>query len=162
MITAVWCAALALAAAGMAVTQPGAVRALLWLGAALLALSGSFYALDAGFAASLTILVYVGAIVVVFVFAVMTMDSSPEALAREREALRRSWRAPAAMMGLVALPFLVGLGGRAGPVAPDAVPVQAIGRLLFGPWALVIELASALLLAGLIGARHLGRRGGRR
>ena len=39
---------------------------------------------------------------------------------------------------------------------PDFDP-QEVGRLLFGPWALVIELASLLLLAGLIGVRHIGR-----
>jgi len=42
------------------------------------------------------------------------------------------------------------------------VTVQALGALLFGPWAVVVELASSLLLAGLIGVRHLGRRSGRR
>jgi NADH-quinone oxidoreductase subunit J len=141
----------------LAVTRPNAVHALLYLLAALLALAAAFFALGASFAAVLQILIYAGAIVVVFVFVVMTVDASPAAQSRDQTGLARGWPGAAAIAALVAAPFLFGLGGVA-PGAPAPVPAQAVGLLLFGPWALTVELASFLLLAGLIGVRHLGRR----
>jgi NADH-quinone oxidoreductase subunit J len=42
--------------------------------------------------------------------------------------------------------------------APQPVPAQAVGRLLFGPWVMAAELAGFLLLCALIGVRHLARR----
>jgi NADH-quinone oxidoreductase subunit J len=133
------------------------VHALLYLLAALLALAAAFFALGASFAAVLQILIYAGAIVVVFVFVVMTVDASRATPARDRTGLARGWPGAAVIAILVAGPFLFGLGGAA-PGAPAPVSAQAVGRLLFGPWALAVELASLLLLAGLIGVRHLGRR----
>jgi NADH-quinone oxidoreductase subunit J len=141
----------------LSVTRANAVHALLYLVAALLALAAAFFALGAAFAAVLLVMIYAGAIVVLFVFVVMTLPTSPEAMLRERAALKRAWTVPAAISALVAAPFLFGLGEVAAG-APAPVLARAVGQLLFGPWALAIELASFLLLAGLIGVRHLGRR----
>jgi NADH-quinone oxidoreductase subunit J len=154
---AVWYGILALVAAVVAVSRPNPVHALLGLIAMLLALAAAFLALGAGLAAVLQILIYAGAIVVVFVFVVMTLDASPEAQARERITLAKAWPAPAAITLLVILPFLL-LPVGTGPESVIAVDARAVGLLLFGPWALVVELASILLLAGLIGVRHIGRR----
>lgn len=153
---ALWPGAIALLAALMVVTRDSIVHALMYLVAMLLALAAVFFALGAGFAGALQILIYAGAIVAVFVFVVMTVDSTPEALAREKARLRRGWRGPALLVALLLLPLFVGVGiavGNAGPV-----PVKAIGALLFGPWAIAVELASFLLLAALLTARHLARR----
>lgn len=153
---AVWCAALALLSSGFAITRPSVVHALLWLVATLLALAACFFALGAGFAGALQILIYAGAITVVFVFVVMTVDAAPATLARERRRLREAWRSPALVIGLVTLPFLFGLHGVAG--APAPVSAKALGTLLFSDWAAAVELASFLLLAGLLGVRHIARR----
>jgi NADH-quinone oxidoreductase subunit J len=139
------------------VTRANAVHALLYLVVTLLALAVSFFALGAGFSGGLLIMVYAGAIVVLFVFVVMTLPTSVVDMAQERAALKKAWPLPAAMALLVIAPFLFGLGdGAPGQAAP--VSAKTVGVLLFGPWALAIELASFLLLAGLIGVRHLGRR----
>ncbi|HEY0327688.1 MAG TPA: NADH-quinone oxidoreductase subunit J [Rhodopseudomonas sp.] len=155
-LLAVYAGSLALIAAALAVTRTNVIHALLYLLATLLALAASFFALGAAFAAVLLIMVYAGAIVVLFVFVVMAVGTTPEAIARERQMLQRSWPMPAAISVLVAAPFLFGIGqqppGNAAPIA-----AQAVGRLLFGPWAWAVELASFLLLAGLIGVRHIGR-----
>jgi NADH-quinone oxidoreductase subunit J len=127
---------------------------------ALLSLAAAFFALGAGFAGAVQILIYAGAILAVFVFVVMTVDASPEALARERERLKRAWQLPVVVTLLVVAPFVFGLHGEAmTPGRPAPVPAQRLGGLLFGRWAFSIELASFLLLAALLGARHLGRRG---
>jgi NADH-quinone oxidoreductase subunit J len=154
---AVLAAALALVAAGMAVTRPNAVHALLLLVATLLALSAASFALGATFAAILLILIYVGTIVVVFVFVVITLDTSPETLAAERAAFARAWKLPAAITVLVAALFVAGFG-EALPGAPEPVAPQAVGLLLFGPWVLAVQLAGFLLLCALVGVRHLARR----
>jgi NADH-quinone oxidoreductase subunit J len=156
-LLAVYAGSLALIAAAVSVTRRDAVHALLYLLATLLALSAAFFALGANFAAVLQILIYAGAIVVVFVFVVMAVDASPAARSRGASGLARGWPGAASIAALVAAPFLLGLGAIA-PGAAVPVSAQAVGRLLFGPWALAVELASFLLLAGLIGVRHLGRR----
>jgi NADH-quinone oxidoreductase subunit J len=156
-----WCATAALVSAALAVTRPNVVHGLIWLVATLLSLAAAFFALGAAFAGAVQILVYAGAILAVFVFVVMTYDSAPEALARERARLAAAWRLPAAVVAAVALPLALGLWGA--PDAPAAalaeVPARRVGALLFGPWALAVEIASCLLLAALLGARHLGRKG---
>ena len=151
-----WAGAIALVAALMVVTRSHVVHALMYLVALLLAVAAVFFAAGAGFAGALQILIYAGAIVAVFVFVVMTVDATPEAQALERARLRRGWRGPALLAALVLLPLLGGLGST--PVSAVAVPVQAVGALLFGPWALAVELASTLLLAALLTARLLARR----
>ncbi|MEJ2750528.1 MAG: NADH-quinone oxidoreductase subunit J, partial [Anaerolineae bacterium] len=52
--------------------------------------------------------------------------------------------------------YLLARGGQA--VGETAVSPQQVGLTLFGPYLLGVELASMLLLAGLVGAYHLGRR----
>jgi NADH-quinone oxidoreductase subunit J len=154
---AIAAAALALVASVLAVTRPNAVHALLHLIAALLAMSGTCFALGAGLAAALLIMIYVGTIVVVFVFVVITLDTSPATLAAERAMLVRAWPVPAAIVALVALPLFLGLGE---PMPGNPVPVspQAVGLLLFGPWVLAVQLATFLMLTALIGVRHIARK----
>jgi NADH-quinone oxidoreductase subunit J len=151
--------ALAVAAVILSVTRPNVVHALLWLVAALVAIAAAFFALGAAFAGAVQILIYAGAVVAVFVFVVMTVDTSGPALARERAALARAWKAPAALAALAVLPVLAA-ALLEGPTAaaPVAIGPAALGGLLFGPWAVAVELVSILLLAGLLGVRHVGRR----
>ncbi|WP_439533421.1 NADH-quinone oxidoreductase subunit J [Polymorphobacter sp.] len=153
---ALWAGTAALLAGVLTVTRATVVHALMYLVAMLLALATVFFALGASFAGAMQILVYAGAIVAVFVFVVMTVDSSPAAAARERSRLRGAWRGPALLVGLMLLPLFAGLPGGGVPALP--VSARAVGALLFGPWALAVELASFLLLAALLGARHLARR----
>ena len=157
LLLALYAGAFALASAAVAVTRPNAVHALLYVVVTLLALAVCFFALGAAFAAVLLIMIYAGAIVVLFVFVVMTLPTSPEASARERLALRGAWPLPLAMSVLVIAPFVFGRIGLAADTVAAPVSAQDVGRLLFGPWAVAIELASLLLLAGLIGVRHIGR-----
>jgi NADH-quinone oxidoreductase subunit J len=151
-----WAGAIALLAALLAVTRAAIVHALMYLVAMLLALAAMFFALGASFAGALQILVYAGAIVAVFVFIVMTVDSSPGAVEGERQRLRGAWRGPLLLTVAMLVPLLAGVGGGSA-TPPLALPARAVGGLLFGPWALAVELASFLLLAALLGARILSR-----
>jgi NADH-quinone oxidoreductase subunit J len=148
----------ALLATAMAITRTDAVHALLYLIVSLLAVAVVFYVFGAPLAAALEVIVYAGAIVVLFVFVVVMLNLGREAAEQERRWLHpRIWIGP----GLLAFVLLVELGALFagdGPMATRAVPPREVGIVLFGPYLLAVELASLLLLAGIVGAYHLGRR----
>lgn len=152
-------AALALVSAILALTRPNAVHALLWMLASLLALAGAFFALGAGLAGAVQILVYAGAILVVFLFVVLTLDLMPQAITREKAGLSTFPLIPLLAAALVIIPIVTGLiRDTLAETAATDVPAHSVGALLFGPWAVAVELASFLLLVGIVGARQLGRR----
>jgi NADH-quinone oxidoreductase subunit J len=142
------------------ITSTRAVHALLYLVVSLLAVAIVFYTLGAPFAAALEALVYAGAIIVLFVFVVMMLNLGEVSARQERAWLMpRSWIGPA-LLALVLLAELVALLWQRAPAAEVAtVGPRAVGALLFGPYLLAVELASMLLLAGLVAAYHIGRHG---
>ena len=109
---------------------------------------------------SLEIIVYAGAIMVLFVFVVMMLNLGPAASVQERQWMTPGiWGGPA-MMSLALLGELlyVLLGNHSGAaIGLTTVDAKAVGISLFGPYLLVVELASMLLLAALVAAFHLGR-----
>jgi NADH-quinone oxidoreductase subunit J len=144
----------------MVITRLNAMHALLYLVVSLLAVAIVFYALGAPFIAALEVITYAGAIMVLFVFVVMMLNLGPATIDQERRWLRpHMWLGPAALALILMGEWLV-LIRRAGPLPNDGhvVGPQAVGLALFGPYLLGVELASMLLLAGLVGAYHLGRR----
>jgi NADH-quinone oxidoreductase subunit J len=152
-------AAVAVAATVMVVTRADAVHALLYLVVSLLALALDFWLLGAPFVAALEVIVYAGAILVLFVFVVMLMDGGRAAQERERLILNQgAWLGP----GLLALVLLVEITWIAAQGLPAElaglwIGPKAVAVALYGPYVLGVEVASFLLLAGLVGAWHLGR-----
>ncbi|MGZ4198885.1 MAG: NADH-quinone oxidoreductase subunit J [Thermoleophilia bacterium] len=144
----------------LVVTRRNTIHALLYLVVSLFAVAVVFYTLGAPFVAALEVIVYAGAIVVLFLFTVMLLNLGREAEAEERRRLRpASWIGP----GILAAVLLVELGvaiasGATAQVGARAVEPREVGVALYGPYAIGVELASTLLLAALIGARHLGQR----
>ena len=69
------------------------------------------------------------------------------------------WAGPAVLAALLLaeLVYIFAQGGT--PAGAAAVDAKEVGIALFGPYLLGVELASLLLLAGLVGACHLGRHG---
>lgn len=110
--------------------------------------------------AVLEVLVYAGAIMVLFVFVIMLLNQGPQSAETERQWLSpRTWVGPSVLAGILFIEMVVLLqGDRAPLVAGEIVGPREVAVALFGQYILVIELASLLLLAGLIGAYHLGRR----
>jgi NADH-quinone oxidoreductase subunit J len=152
-------AAVALVATLLAVTRRHPVHALLYLVVSLLAVAVLFLLLGAAFAAALEVVIYAGAIMVLFLFVVMLLDLGPEAAESTRgRATPTAWLGPGLLVAILAaeLAWIVRSGSSA--EGATAVDPAAVGELLFGPWILGVELAGMLLLAGLIGAFHLGRR----
>jgi NADH-quinone oxidoreductase subunit J len=145
--------AVALAATVMVITRRNAVHALLYLVVSLLAVAVIMFLLGAAFVAALEVIIYAGAIMVLFVFVIMLIGHEPIPM------LRRAWIGPV-ILGAVLLAELVWVLARGvSPAQPVAeIGPRSVGMALFGPYILGSELAAFLLLAGLVGAFHLGRR----
>ncbi len=137
------------------ITNTNPIHALLYLIVSLLAVSMTFFALGAPFAGALEIIVYAGAIMVLFVFVVMMLNLGPASVQQERQWLTPGiWFGPAALSAALLVLFKSPSGAAIGLQTVDA---KAVGIQLFGPYLLAVELASMLLLAALVAAYHLGR-----
>jgi NADH-quinone oxidoreductase subunit J len=152
-------AIVAVLATVMMITRPSAVHALLYLTVSLLAAALVFFVLGAPFAAALEVIIYAGAIMVLFVFVIMMLNIGEAAATIESAWLKpSSWIGPSVLALLLAIELgaLAATGGLAHP-AGAVVSAQAVGIALVGPYMLAVEIASFLLLAGLVAAFHLGR-----
>lgn len=150
----------ALAATLRVITCANSVHALLYLIVSLLAVAIDFYALGAPFAATLEVVVYAGAVMVLFVFVVMMLNLNAETTARERHWTRPAlWVGPGAMAAILLFAMLGALieGPAIGSIDGQVLTANAVGANLFGPYVLVVELAAFLLLAALVVAAHVGR-----
>ena len=150
--------AIALLAAGLAITRKDAFHALLYLVVSLLAVAVIFFSLAAAFAAALEVIVYAGAIMVLFVFAVMMLNLGKQGVEKEAAFLKPTiWIGPGALAVALLLELVVVLVRGSEPVATGVgVTPKEVALSLFGPYVIGVELASFLLLAGLVGAFHLG------
>jgi NADH-quinone oxidoreductase subunit J len=153
-------AAVAIFATIVALTRLNTVHALLYLVVSLLAVAVVFYTLGAVFVAALEVIVYAGAIMVLFIFVVMLLNLGKRAEQMERSLLSPGiWIGPA-VLATVLIAELADLlaRGRLPGVEPAMVGPKQVGIALFRPYLIGVELASILLLGGLIGAYHLGWR----
>lgn len=156
-------AALAVMAAGsglLAVTSNQVVHAALWLVVALGSLAGVYLVLGAEVVALTQVLVYVGAVVVLVLFALMLTrapvgrsdDLDSPLVVRVGAAV--AGVATTAMVGGSLLAFA---GDRRIQLLPERGQAESVGEVLFGSWVLPFELLSLLLLAALVGALVISR-----
>lgn len=141
-------------------THLNAVHALLYLVVALIAIAIMFYLLGAPFAAALQIIVYAGAIMVLFIFVVMLLNQGPFTVEQEGNWLTPGiWIGPS-LLALALLAEVIYIIVNDPTFTPDLAPVSPkdVAVKLYGPYVIAVELASMLLLPGLIGAYHMGRR----
>ena len=151
--------AVAIAATCMVITRRSAVHALLYLILSLLSIALVFFTLGAPFVAALEVIIYAGAIMVLFVFVIMMLNLGRQAAEQERRLYSPAgWIGPAILAGIL-LAEVVYILARGSGNAAEAVEIgpHAVGLSLFGPYLLGVELAALILLAGLVGAYHLGR-----
>ncbi len=162
---------IALAAAIVFVTRKSPVAAALWLVVVMVALAALYVLLNAEFVAMMQILVYAGAIMVVFLFVVMLLNLGHPS---ELNDIRGKWgRLAAGLVGLALLAELMALsaGGAisglrtATPARPPSEVVASPGGVigpvaapLFREYLLAFELTSVLLLAAIVGAVALARK----
>ncbi|MBT5485205.1 MAG: NADH-quinone oxidoreductase subunit J [Gammaproteobacteria bacterium] len=143
----------------LVITRTNIVHALLYFIVSLLAIAVIFYTLGAPFAAALEVIVYAGAIMVMFLFVVMMLN-----LGHVTQDQEKAWLVPSIWIGpsLLAIPLLIeviyAINLNQETMATKVVGPKEVGIALFGPYVLAVELASMLLLAGLVGAYHLARK----
>jgi NADH-quinone oxidoreductase subunit J len=152
-------ATVALVSTILAMTRANAIHALIYLIVSLLAVAVIFYLIGAPFVAALEIVIYAGAIMVLFVFVIMMLNLGAKGDAREKTWMRPSvWVGPALLTIVLFAELLYVISSAEGPVSTGVVGAKQVGLSLFGPYVLAVEIASMLLLAGLVGSFHLGRR----
>lgn len=143
----------------LVITRTNATHALIYLIISLLAVAVIFFLLGAPFAAALEVVIYAGAIMVLFLFVVMMLNLGRGSVEQEHRWLKPTmWVGPAILTLILLLELIYLIAGSS--VTTSGVPVspKAVGVELFGPYLLAVELASILLLAALVGSYHLGRR----
>jgi NADH-quinone oxidoreductase subunit J len=154
-------AAVAVLATLRVITHTQSVHALLYLTVSFLAVAVIFFMLGAPFIGALEVIIYAGAIMVLFVFVIMMLNLGPQSIEQERRWLQTElWMGPTvlSLILLGELIYLLAISGeshsaRLTPIGPRQVSIG-----LYGPYLIGVELASLLLLPALIGAYHLGRR----
>jgi len=153
-------AAFTLGSALMVVTTRNLVHAALWLVSTLFGVAVIYALLNANFIAVVQVVIYIGAIAILFIFAVMLTrrdmrDSGPQ--------LNSNWWLGAIVAALVftGLVFLLqgwsGFTGTASDLPSGFDPIGLLGEALVSPEAYVLpfEVASVLLLAALVGAVYV-------
>ncbi len=143
----------------MVITRVNIVHALLYFIVSLLSVAVIFYTLGAPMAAALEVIVYAGAIMVMFLFVMMMLNVGKTTIDEEKSWLTPSiWIGPGILAAILLIEMLVGINMTEATMAHTMVEAKEVGIQLFGPYVLAVELASMLLLAGLVGAFHLARK----
>jgi NADH-quinone oxidoreductase subunit J len=158
---------IAVMASLLVIGQRNPIYSVLLLIASFGALSGLYVLLDAPFVAVIQIIVYAGAIMVLFLFVIMLLNAPHEDTAEDlaRPALARAGGAVTAG-ALLSAALIVELvwaltksGGESGAFPGAAVSsVRSIGRLLFTEYSFAFEVTSVLILVAMVGAVVLARR----
>jgi NADH-quinone oxidoreductase subunit J len=159
-------AAGAILASALVVLRPKPMHSVLLLIVSFAALAGLYIQLEAPFAAVVQLVIYAGAIMVLFVFVVMLLNAH-----REDELVAANARGPlraGVALGAVLVaelvwaltrfgsdgPLATGVGGRGGP----GRSVAEVGRVLFTDYALAFEVTSLLIIVAMVGAVVLAKR----
>ena len=158
-------AAIAVVSAIFVITQKNVVHSAAFLGATLFAVAGIFLTLHAEFLAGVQVIVYVGGILVLFVFVIMLI--AVERSEHERQ-FNRQWTialiTSAILVGELAYAFYRGKDSFVLPpaVVPPAVPAtgnsELVGITLYTSYLLHFEIASILLLVAVVGAVALAKK----
>jgi len=150
--------AIAVGGAIMVVTRKHPMSSALYLILTLFAVAALFALRQAHFLAAIQVIVYAGAIVVLFIFVIMLVNVPEDKLPVERATVMQVLGVVAAGLlilegAVLARRFLLPSG-----TAADAGSVQAVGKALFTDYLLAFEITSVLLLAAVIGAITLAKK----
>ena len=151
--------AIAVAATIMVITRHNLIHALLYLVVSFLAIAVVFYLLGATFMAALEVIIYAGAIVVLIIFVIMMLNLKAEAVDQERRWLDSKILIGPLILSVILLGELVYIIISSGTTGEGykVVDAKAVGMSLYGPYVIGVELSGILLMAGIVGAYHLGR-----
>jgi NADH-quinone oxidoreductase subunit J len=157
-------AAIAVVASILVIAQRNPIYSVLLLIASFGALSGLYVMLDAPFVAAIQIIVYAGAIMVLFLFVVMLLNAPHEDTEHDLRVHPLMRSGPMGFGVVLALVLIAELAVALAAGRDSAFParstssVDAIGRSLFTEYAFAFEVTSILILVAMVGAVVLARR----
>jgi NADH-quinone oxidoreductase subunit J len=157
------CTLAALLGAVATVSARNPIRGAMGLLLTIVGIAGLFLKLNAQFLAAIQLIVYAGAVVVLFVFVIMLLgpdagsSGQREPKARTSRLLAGLLMAAISVLGIALLLDAWGSPQRLVPVGPDHGSVEAVGRQLFIKAIVPFELATALLIVAVVGAIAVAR-----
>ena len=142
----------------MAITARQAVRAIVYLVTSFFALALIFYLLGAPLVAAFEVIIYAGAIMVLFLFVIMMLElGKPETLPVPQ--LSDWWPALLLMFVITGSVIVIAAAKHTAPVAGfTEISVRSFAQTLFMRYGVAVEIISMQLLFALVGALYLGRR----
>jgi NADH-quinone oxidoreductase subunit J len=149
----------ALFSALMVITSKNPVYSVLWLIITFFSISGHYVLLNAQFLAVVNIIVYAGAIMVLFLYVLMLMD-----LRKDNEPQKNKWLkiAGAIAGGSLLLVLIAALRNVTPNMAElatgDIGLIQNLGKVLFSDYVVPFEISSVLFLSAMVGAVVIGKR----
>jgi len=142
----------------MAITGRNAIHALLFLIMSLLSISVIFYILGAPFIAALEVIVYAGAIMVLFIFVIMMLNIGLEKEIERKWLHPRIWILPSILALILMADFIYMVTiNNVQEFSGQIILPKQVGISLFTTYLIGVEISAMLLLAGIVGAYHLGR-----
>jgi NADH-quinone oxidoreductase subunit J len=158
----VLCAILALGGAIAAVASPNPIRGAMGLLLMIVSIAGLFLALHAQFLAAIQLIVYAGAVVVLFLFVIMLLGASAKTPSDSRGQIPR-YGAAALFAGLSIVSIklvatsMVGKMALPGQAPADFGSIDSVGKALFTETVIPFEISSALLIVAVVGALAVAR-----
>ena len=141
----------------MAISGRNAIHALLYLILSLLSISIIFYLLDALFIAALEVIIYAGAIMVLFIFVTMMLNIGTERKMERKWLNAQMWIVPSIFACILFIDLFLALNNMPSATTDkNIIPPKQLGISLFTTYLPAVEIAGILLMAGVIGAYHLG------
>jgi NADH-quinone oxidoreductase subunit J len=149
----------AIASTIMVITRYHPVHALMYLAVSFLSVGMIFLSLGAPFVAALEVIVYAGAIIVLFIFVVMMLNLGRETAQQEREWLKpKVWLVPSILVLILLAEMIVLLfKGSEKEMLVSVVDPRKVALSLYGEYIIAVELTGFLLMAGIVGAAHIGK-----
>ncbi len=142
----------------MAISSRNAIHGLLYLIISLLSISVIFYILGAPLVAALEVIVYAGAIMVLFIFVVMMLNIGMEEEIEKKWLTPKMWILPAILAVILLVIFAIAAGEFSNQTtSPEMIGPKQVGISLFSTYLIAVEISGILLLAGIVGAYHLGK-----
>jgi NADH-quinone oxidoreductase subunit J len=151
--------ALALGSAVLMITRKNPVHSVLYLVVTFFAISGHYILLNAQFLAIVNLIVYAGAIMVLFLFVVMMMNLNTDAEQQKNRALQFAGVIAGGCLLLVLLAALKDSTGNVMTATGDYGLVKNLGKVLFNNYVIPFEISSVLFLSAIVGAVVIGKRG---
>ena len=143
----------------MVITRYTPIHALLYLVVSFLAVAMIFLSLGAPFVSVLEVIVYAGAIIVLFIFVVMMLNLGTDTAMQEKQWLQpKVWIGPSLLALVLLIEMVILLAkGNDSSLTISVVDPRKVALSLYREYIIAVELAGFLLMAGIVGAAHIGQ-----